>query len=635
MLNPHRYYTLPLLFISFFTCAIFGQAAVDAEHQPSEGYDRRLDAYGISIEATDQVDNDWLYFSALVFEHMTDHETEYDIRNALEDRGFRILLAGPDQPLNELPEYEHDPAAAEAGGLGGNPDEYRIALRTFHPHVLIHELAHGIYHTAIQFQENNGSIDPEVVEAPPRPGTFTYNLHSAYDDAMDAGIWRGTYFEAHADEYWAEGVALWFRTPPRELIHELDVDLDEATMQLYEKDPRAFLEQHDPKLHALVAGVFPDSDWWPLRTQIVGPDQLPLEEGQEEGILHFAEDLQQIAMENVTEALDVMSEVRFDIIREEGMTVAREVFSDLRDHLDNPKLHEYANRIVGELNDLRAQVFDEVEHSGLPDFEIRPIPEEGPLSAFRPSFVKYTDVFGVKIVATERTDDDKVVHAANVLAEYLDNNEDGAIDDEAVHRVLIEGGAFLVMFDTERERRRARIDRRRIEREGFQIGQDLYGEETLPNGPPHVNRRGRFDGAIEEVLHLVSNGWCEAYPDDFGYEAGSRLTDAMDLARAGRFYDVPRRYPPEAWYHYDDTTCDYECMAAEYLYWALTSLLNGQNYPGRAEEIAVEWECPTPDSLRQRDSAVYELLTDEQFALPKTLPDGKYQPMRPGPQRNQ
>ena len=232
------------------------------------------------------------------------------------------------------------------------------------------------------------------------------------------------------------------------------------------------------------------------------------------------------------------------------------------------------------------------------------------------------------IVATDRTDDAKVRHAAHVLAQYLDNDEDGTVDDERVHRELVDGGAFLVMFDSERAARRARLDHRRVEDAGFHIGQDLYGEETLPNGPPHVNRRGRFDGALEEVLHLVSNGWRDAYPDAFGYEPGSRLTDAMDLARGGRFRRVPREYPDDAWYHYDDTTCDYECMAAEYLYWALTSHLGGQQYPGRAREIAIEWQCPTPALLQERDPAVHELLTDERYPLPATLPDGSYTPNR-------
>ena len=69
-------------------------------------------------------------------------------------------------------------------------------------------------------------------------------------------------------------------------------------------------------------------------------------------------------------------------------------------------------------------------------------------------------------------------------------------------------------------------------------------------------------------------------------------------------------------------------MAAEYLYWALTSHLGGQDFPGRAEEIANEWECPTPKLLRERDPAVVDLLTDERLPLPKVLPDGVYTPKK-------
>jgi|GEM_PF-5219565 len=38
-------------------------------------------------------------------------------------------------------------------------------------------------------------------------------------------------------------------------------------------------------------------------------------------------------------------------------------------------------------------------------------------------FTKRIDVFGIHIVATETTPDDKILHAANVMAEYIDNNE--------------------------------------------------------------------------------------------------------------------------------------------------------------------------------------------------------------------
>jgi hypothetical protein len=514
----------------------------------------------VKIEASDQVEKDWLYLSALVYEHMTAKDTRYKIRETLAANGFRILLAGAEQTLDTLPEYAGDEGAREAGGLGGNPGEYRIALRVGHPHVLIHELTHGIYHSAIQFQELDGATDPEAGEAPPKKGTFSHELYAAYDAAKEAGIWKGMYHEAHADEYWAEGVTLWFRAAERNFVREFAPELEEEEIALLEEDSRAFLKERDPVLYALCERIYPAADWWPLEMRIFGELGFEFEAGDEP--------------RRETEALEVEP----------------------------------------------------------PVFEVRALPEEGRLSVFHPHLAKYIEVFGVHVVATDSSEDAKVVHAATVLAEWLDNDEDGVPDDAAAHRVLVEEGAFLVMPATERdmERLHRRIDFERLERAGFRIGQDLYAEETFPSGPPHVKRRGRFDATLEEVLHLVSNGWVEAHPKAFGYRPGSRLTDAMDLARGGRFRRIPREYPEKAWYHYDDRSCDYECMAAEYLYWALTSHLGGQDFPGRAEEIANEWECPTPKLLSERDPAVVELLTDPKLPLPKVLPDGVYSPKKKG-----
>jgi len=99
----------------------------------------------------------------------------------------------------------------------------------------------------------------------------------------------------------------------------------------------------------------------------------------------------------------------------------------------------------------------------------------------------------------------------------------------------------------------------------------------------------------------------------------------MDIARDGHFEDVPASYPAGAWYTYDDETCDYACMISEYIYWALTSNLGGQNFPGRYEEIGHEWKLNTPEKLRQGDPAIYELLTDPEYHFPTHLPDGNYQ----------
>ena len=272
------------------------------------------------------------------------------------------------------------------------------------------------------------------------------------------------------------------------------------------------------------------------------------------------------------------------------------------------------------------------EHFGIPPISLHPspLPEEGPLAVFSNSFDRHVEVFGVQILATPGLDHGKLVHAAHVLAEWLDNDENGIVDEPVVVEILREGGAFLVMPARERDMRRLERHFETWEESGWRMGQDLYGEETLPEGAPHARGEdgkrvpGRFDASLEEVLHLVSHGWERGFSDTFGFERGSKLCDAMDLARGGRFDRIPRRYPKDAWYTYDDRTCDYECQAAEYFYWALTTLLGGQDFPGRAEDIGHEWRPTTAEALLETDPAVYELLSDLEFALPRILPDGHY-----------
>jgi len=98
----------------------------------------------------------------------------------------------------------------------------------------------------------------------------------------------------------------------------------------------------------------------------------------------------------------------------------------------------------------------------------------------------------------------------------------------------------------------------------------------------------------------------------------------MDIARGGHFEEVPQQYPAEAWFTYDDETCDYGCMAVEYFYWGLTSILGGQEFEGRLEEIQDEWRLNTRDRMEATDTALFALLTDSQFRLPTVLPDGNY-----------
>ena len=110
----------------------------------------------------------------------------------------------------------------------------------------------------------------------------------------------------------------------------------------------------------------------------------------------------------------------------------------------------------------------------------------------------------------------------------------------------------------------------------------------------------------------------------WGEDVRTAVGNAMDVARGGRFLEIPDSYPESAWYHYDDETCDYGCQIVEYTYWAFTSILGAQDYEGRLAKIEHEWELNTRELVETRDPAIYALLTDPIYKLPTRLPDGKY-----------
>lgn len=228
-------------------------------------------------------------------------------------------------------------------------------------------------------------------------------------------------------------------------------------------------------------------------------------------------------------------------------------------------------------------------------------------------FKKKVTVFGIPIYATKKVENEKLLHAANIMAQYLDNDENDTIDNQLVVDKMIEKGAFLFMWKGKLERRKA---------PNRDSGQDLGADETVPTW--HSNgQSGRFDASLEEVLHLITHvGYANVYPTIFGEGEGTALSNAMDIARGGKFTSIPNTYPDHAWYTYTDKTCTYDCQTTEYMYWSLTSILGAQS--NRLDEISQEWKLNTKILVQGTDPTVYSLLTDNQYKFPTVLPDGTY-----------
>lgn len=222
-------------------------------------------------------------------------------------------------------------------------------------------------------------------------------------------------------------------------------------------------------------------------------------------------------------------------------------------------------------------------------------------------------VFGIDIYAAPKVEDSKLLHAANVMAQYLDNNADGTPDNLLVVEKMVANKAFLFLWKSQGDMGAPPAGR---------LGQDLGNDETNPNYVQQ-GKTGRFDASLEEVWHLITHaGYAYAYPSIFGEQQGTTLTNAMDKARGGSFTSIPNPYPTGAWYTYDDTTCTYDCQATEYFYWAMTSILGAQT--NRAADIENEWKLNTKAKVAQTDTAIYALLTTPRYQLPQVLPNGKY-----------
>ena len=249
------------------------------------------------------------------------------------------------------------------------------------------------------------------------------------------------------------------------------------------------------------------------------------------------------------------------------------------------------------------------------------------LPGLKSALPKHVQVFGLYIQATDRVPDAKLLHAADITADFLDNDRDGKPDNPKVNDKLWNERSAIVMGYDERELERLH-DRYGEMFDDYAL-QGLYATETLPNAGPHNPESREFDASIEEILHIITSiGYAGVYPKVFGERRGSELANAMDIARGGYFRTVPRRYPASAWYSYDDRTCDYGCQITEYVYWALTSLLNGQDFKGRGENIEHEWKLNTPKKLRAKDKSIVKILTDPKYHVPTRLPDGKYRQLR-------
>jgi len=212
-----------------------------------------------------------------------------------------------------------------------------------------------------------------------------------------------------------------------------------------------------------------------------------------------------------------------------------------------------------------------------------------------------------------------------MLAQMLDNDEDGCADDALVVNKMRKNRSGMALFQSAEQ---AESLSEQMVKKGF-FAQWLFENETEPTCSGKDETGSCRDAAIEEIFHVVSSqGLSAAYPDTFGecnlsdnnFNTKSAMQVEMDKARGGYFVNVPNNYPDDAIYHYDDKTCEYNCQGTEFIYWALTSILGGQDK--RRDDNMEEWEASTKSLVSNKLKGMYKLVTDGKITSMKLLTTG-------------
>jgi len=248
-----------------------------------------------------------------------------------------------------------------------------------------------------------------------------------------------------------------------------------------------------------------------------------------------------------------------------------------------------------------------------------------------PEYPIMLSVYGIPMFATSIWSTRKLNHVASVLAELLDQNEDGCADDQLILSSIIETRLLdmpvAVLLPTSEDDTDNGV--RILENNGYFVATVVAENEAIPECSGMNFTYDCCDASLEELFHLITSiGASDAYPSIFQTEWFVRtyITDAMDLARGGHFRKVPTRYPSTAWYTYYDETCDYFCQGVEYTWWGYCAFSGVCEGRSGSAEYESEFKYLTQDRLLKGDSLLSELFlsSGNLYTIPTQPVDGIY-----------
>ena len=220
-------------------------------------------------------------------------------------------------------------------------------------------------------------------------------------------------------------------------------------------------------------------------------------------------------------------------------------------------------------------------------------------------FDKSAKVFdAVLICGTDEVSVDKLQHAANVTAEWLDNDGDGLADEPRLIETLQSNNPVLIM--TKDGISPIRMPRIESAFSNHRL-QDLHASETNPGN-------GQRDASQEEIHHLIMNaGWQSLFPDTFSEtpDEQSTLFQTWSLADENR------------WYVYNDPTCDDSCKVTEFVYLATAAYMEEG---AEADLASDEMRLKTRAELSASLPAIIDIFESPDYVYPiNHWPTGQYE----------
>lgn len=244
------------VFIFLVCLAYRGHAAVPKDVREqfalSPRYTQYESAHGLPVVGSDEPSAYALKEAAYLINQMLDGRD--DIRAAMIQNKVRFTVMAATELTTDVPEHSDlkpknywDMRARGLGASRARPSvscgEENLLCLSGDPYrgenILIHEFAHAIHQMGVN------SIDK----------SFDKRLKNTFEDALAAGLWKGTYAASNPGEYWAEGVQSWF-------------DCNQKKGGVHNGiGTRAQLKEYDPGLCKLILEIFGDKPWRYVRPQ--------------------------------------------------------------------------------------------------------------------------------------------------------------------------------------------------------------------------------------------------------------------------------------------------------------------------------------------------------------------------------